>query len=164
MMSFRPSTREQLVFGVLLLGAIVFLVFVVPIGIVAPGGNLPLALSPRFLPIVLGVAIGGLALLGIAVERWRRRGSDVDLGAPEIAIPAELRVWSAFLILFVTVASVDWVGMVPASVLGFVGLLVLGGERRWWVYLLAGVVFPYAVAAFFEHAVHVPLPAGELFR
>ena len=162
MMSFRLSSREQVVFGVLLLAAIVFVAFVVPIGIVAPGEDLPLALSPRFLPIVLGAAIGALALLGIAIDRWRARGG-VDLGAPEIPFQAELRVWSAFLILFATVASVGWVGMVTASMLGFVGLLILGGERRLWVYLLAGVAFPYALGAFFENAVHVPLPAGKLF-
>lgn len=160
----RSPSREQVVLALLLFGALVFIFLVVPIGIAEPRGTLAPTMSPRFLPKVLGVAIGALALIGLVAEHRRATSGGVGHPAPKLEFPAEFRVWGAFAILLASIAAISFVGMVPAAVLGFAGLLVLGGERRWWVYVVAGVAFPYALGWFFDHALHVPLPAGSLFR
>lgn len=160
----RSLSREQVVLALLFSAALVFIFVVVPIGIAEPRGKLAPTMSPRFLPTVLGIAIGALAFVGLVAEHRRAASGGAGQAAPRLEFPAELRVWGAFAIMLASIAIISFVGMVPAAALGFAALLVLGGERRWWVYLVAALLFPCALGWFFDHALHVPLPAGSLFR
>ena len=102
---------------------------------------------PRLLLLVLLVLAGMLALVG--------RGKPDEMREP---IPA-LAYWTALAMLaFMAILAV--VGMALAMFIGFVGIGLLWGERRWFILAFSGLVLSIAIYALFVKGFGVPLPRG----
>jgi hypothetical protein len=104
---------------------------------------------PRLLLLVLLVLAGMLALIG--------RGKPDEIREP---IPA-MAYWTALAMLaFMGILAI--VGMAPAMFIGFVGLGLLWGERRWLILGFSGLVLSVAIYWLFVKGFGVPLPRGLL--
>jgi hypothetical protein len=102
---------------------------------------------PRLLLVVLLLLAGMLALIG--------RGKPDEMRDP---VPA-LAYWTALAMLaFMGILAV--VGMGPAMFIGFVGIGLLWGERRWLILAFSGLVLSGAIYLLFVKGFGVPLPRG----
>jgi hypothetical protein len=119
--------------------------------------DLPPALSsgmgPAVFPrLLLGVIVALAVLLALLA-----RGKADEAREP---IPAMV-YWTALAML--VFMGVLWlVGMAVAMFLGFVGIGLLWGERRWSILVLAGLALSALIYALFVKGFAVPLPRGLL--
>jgi putative tricarboxylic transport membrane protein len=104
---------------------------------------------PRLLLGVLVVLAGVMVLLA--------RGKEDTVREP---IPAMV-YWTALAML--AFMGLVWLaGMIPAMFLGFVGLGLLWGERRWPILVIAGFALTALIYAMFVKGFAIPLPRGLL--
>lgn len=168
--------RDMVVFGFLLLVLIAFLAIIVPAAIAVPNTLQHPALSPRFLPSILGVSIIVLALIGLtraalALRRLKsargtvRRRMDTTAEQGSLAgLADEVLPLLAFGLLVAALLLTPLIGMVPAGTASVIALLVLGGERRLWAIALVGIGLSFGMGQVFSAALNVPVPMGALFR
>lgn len=173
-MKFRTRGWGQFAKSDLLIGLCVtllslsFFFVVAPAAIELPRGISHFALSPLFLPQVLAAVA---AALGLAVALRGRGRQTGDGGSSEVAGAASRqsslrrisRPATALALLTMTVVTSPWAGMTLASAVAVGGLLLLGGERRIWIYALLGGAVPYITTFLFQAVLNVPIPGGLLF-
>jgi hypothetical protein len=104
---------------------------------------------PRLLLGVLVVFAGMLALMA--------KGKTDQVREP---IPAMV-YWTA--LAMAAFMGVVWLaGMVPAMFIGFVGMGLLWGERRWAILVIAGSALTALIYTMFVKGFAIPLPRGVL--
>jgi hypothetical protein len=107
------------------------------------------AVFPRLLLGVLVVLAAALALFA--------RGKTDEVREP---IPAIVH-WTA--LAMVAFMGLVWLaGMVAAMFIGFVGMGLLWGERRWAILVIAGFALTALIYAMFVKGFAIPLPRGLL--
>ena len=137
------------------IGIVAFCALVYAITLTFP--DLPPALSsgmgPAVFPRLLLVVIVSLAFL----LAFLARGKPDEAREP---IPVMV-YWTALAML--AFMGILWlVGMASAMFLGFVGLGLLWGERRWPILVVAGLALSALIYALFVKGFAVPLPRGVL--
>jgi Tripartite tricarboxylate transporter TctB family len=135
------------------IGIIAFCAIVYAVTLTFP--DLPPALSsgmgPAVFPRLLLGVIAALALL----LAFLARGKTDEAREP---IPAMV-YWTA--LAMVAFMGVLWlIGMAAAMFLGFVGLGLLWGERRWSILVIAGLALSALIYALFVKGFAIPLPRG----
>lgn len=142
------------------LAAAVFVLWIVPLGVVSPRSVRALPLSPTFLPIVLAVLVGLMGLV-IAAQATFGRGTPAPADGPA-AFRADwpVRALAVVCVLVGYVWFAEWLGMLPLAVLGTAVLLAAGGERSVLRGLAISLLLPLGVFLFFTQVAQVPLPLG----
>jgi putative tricarboxylic transport membrane protein len=105
------------------------------------------AVFPRLLLVVLLVLAGVLAFVG------RHKPE-----APREPVPAIVYWTGLAMLAFMAVLSIA--GMAVAMFVGFVGLGLLWGERRWLLLVICGLALSAAIYMLFVKGFGVPLPRG----
>jgi hypothetical protein len=148
------ARRAHSDFGITI-GIVAFCALVYAITLTFP--DMPPALSsgmgPAVFPrLLLGVMVALAALLALLA-----RGKTDERREP---IPA-IVYWTAFAML--AFMGLLWlVGMAAAIFLGFVGIGLLWGERRWPILVIAGLALSGVIYALFVKGFAIPLPRGVL--
>ncbi len=154
---------RRALFGVTTMAAAAaFAAVIVPWGVVAPRSVEHLVLSPAFLPYVLSGLVGLFAAVHAVVSL--RSPELADVAREDDAHPR----WQSRLCILSILLCCYWVlpetvGMLASAIAVTGGLLWLGGERRWPVFLGIALLLPAAIYLFFVTVAQVPLPTGELF-
>ena len=160
----------DLMFGVamLVLLALVWWVLI-PVGIVVPSNIDVAALSPDFWPRTI-VLLALVASILVVLQAWRdmrmpSRPEDSDEEYYPLA-KALARVMLVPVGVLAVYYSMDIGGIVFGSMLLLGVLIVMAGEKRWWLVLANAVILPMLLFGFFTELANVPLPLGlfEQFR
>ena len=141
-----------------------FLIFyLIPVGVAVPSAVKHLPLSPRFLPYVLSIFIFCMAaimfLLALLAPTHIVDTSD---GSDRRAD------WKSKLSVLAIVALFYWllpetIGMLLTTIVNVTLLLLIGGERRFWIIGTVGVLIPSLTYYVFTEVFYVSLPSGSLF-
>lgn len=146
----------------LLLSAVglLFILFLIPHGVVEPRKVKYAALSPSYYPRIVAIALCVLGLL-VAVRGFLEHR---EIHEPDVmARPdAKGRIAVVFCILCLYAVSIGTVGFVLMSALVLAALTFLAGERRLWLIAANAVVLPFALYFFFVEVANIPIPAGVL--
>ena len=152
----KPVRPESIALGGLLAAALVFGLWVLPLGIGLGAADYGTGLSPRFMPqlatvgLVLALA-WGLYRSFAGTRAARRPGGDQE-GLARIPFGA-LLICLAFAVIGFNLAGFYLGGMCMAVLLA-----VLLGERRPWVIVLFPALLLAAIYLLFEFALNVRLP------
>lgn len=146
----------------LLLGAIglVFILILIPHGVVEPRKVKYAALSPSYYPRIVAIALLGLGML-VAVRGFleHRQADEPDaMARPD----AGVRIAAVFCLLGLYAVLIGTVGFVLMSALVLAALTFLAGERRLWLIAANAVVLPFVLYFFFVEIANIPIPAGVL--
>ena len=119
--------------------------------------DLPPALSSGMGPAVFPRLLLGVMVALAFLLAFVARGKADEAREP---IPAMV-YWTALAML--AFMGVLWlVGMAAAMFLGFVGLGLLWGERRWGILLISGLTLSALIYAVFVKGFGIPLPRGAV--
>jgi Tripartite tricarboxylate transporter TctB family len=117
--------------------------------------DLPPALSSGMGPAVFPQLLLGVMVALAVLLAFLARGKADEAREP---IPAMV-YWTALAML--AFMGVLWlVGMAAAMFLGFVGIGLLWGERRWPILVIAGLALSAIIYAVFVKGFAIPLPRG----
>lgn len=139
---------------------ILFILVLIPHGVVEPRKVKYAALSPSYYPRIVAIALCVLGLL-VAIRGFldHRESHERDaLARPD----AEVRIAAVFCVLGLYALSIGTVGFVLMSALVLAVLTFLAGERRLWLIAANAVVLPFALYFFFVEIANIPIPAGVL--
>ncbi len=158
------------VFGLLMLAFII--PALVPVSFVPPG-----QISPRFLPKVICGAITFFALLMLLLAYIQKRHikasapgeDDLSVVGDEAPIdvadspeqPSCFYQWAPLAtigIIAIYFFLLIWIGFIPSSMVAVVSIMLIFGERRWWVIGLTTVLVPAIVWVFAVKLLHIPMP------
>jgi len=143
----------------LLLGG-VFLLVLIPYGVVEPKKVKYAALSPSYYPRFVAIA---LILLGLAVSLRSVMRPRADTAEQSAVHPhAFRRTVLMFAILAVYAMAISHLGFIVASCLVLVATLWLAGERRLYLIIPLALLLPVALYFFFLKVANVPIPLGIL--
>ena len=156
------NVANKHVWAGLLLGAIgiLFILVLIPHGVVEPRKVKYAALSPSYYPRIVAIALFVLGVL-VAIRGFigRREGSGPDaMARPD----AKVRIAAVFCVLGLYALLIGSVGFVLMSALVLAALTFLAGERRLWLIAANAVVLPFALYFFFVEIANIPIPAGVL--
>lgn len=159
----KPHRPDVYVAGVVL--ALAALLFAVTFTFDRVPSSLAQNVQPAMFPRLVLIVIALIALV-IPFEHHRklRRGIDLDSERRD-SLPAI--VPATALVLVLLVATLPWLGALPALVLIAAILPVLWGERRWKILVPYVVLFPVAVLWLFSEVLLVTFPrglVGDIFR
>lgn len=147
--------------GVVIL-ALLGLLAIIPSGVVLPGGIDIAALSPDFWPqmVMIGMGLAGAIVLFQGLfPAAGATNSDSDNESLSFGI-ATLKLVTAILSVFVYYFAITYVGIVVSSCVVLLGLMMLGGERRYAILLPTAIILPVLLYYFFTYVANVPLPLG----
>lgn len=156
------NVANKHVWAGLLLGAIgiLFILVLIPHGVVEPRKVKYAALSPSYYPRIVAVA---LVVLGVLVAIRSYLEGRESAGPDAMARPdANVRIAAVFCVLGVYAVWIETVGFVLMSALVLAVLTFLAGERRLWLIAVNAVVLPFALYFFFVEIANIPIPAGVL--
>ena len=150
------------------IGAIAFAVFLVlvgiPYGVNAPSNIQNIVLSPLFWPQILA-GLMALAGLGLILTSFRLPASEPDADPGIGEIPGGwIRLAAMAVLMIVYVWAMPYVGMVWTSMAAFIASAFIMQTRHPLAALIAAVVLPLILYAFFAHVAGVAVPQGELVR
>ena len=150
---------------VFLLAGLVAVFLLIPLGVAVPGTVEVAALSPDFWPLVIGyVAIAASAFLlveSLFMQQPQLEDAEDDEKEYKYAtIPSLLRILALVAALFAFYASLDYLGVVAASVILIFVLMLFFGERRYWLVAVLSLCIPVVLYIFFRYAASVPMPLG----
>ena len=153
-----PRLAPDVWLGIFIAAAAIFAALVVvPLAVEAvPGGARSWLQAPRFLPLVCLYTIG---LLGVVIAIRSVRTPVAKSRSGGIGLRAVALVGAAIALLS---AGAQVLGTMAASVIICTALMVIGGERRFWVLAIAGVLVPIAAVLLLVRLAAVPLPQGLL--
>ncbi len=143
----------------------------VPLGVEDPGAIDILALGPAFWPsivstfmLLMGAVVGAQALRRLRAGRAAAEtdGEDRRSLATALSEYALGRWLGALVLLAAFYALLEPLGMILASMLAMVALMVLGGERRPALLAILPIGLPFALFLFFRYAANVVIPLGVL--
>ena len=163
----KQARKKDLASGVLFCAIGVLAMFVlIPFGVQVPSTVKIRALSPDFWPILISGAVI-LAALALIFEAWfmpsQPSSEDDSLDATEFeldAAPAALRTGLLIIGLFAFYLSLTTLGVVAASIILLIALMLLFGERRPVLIGALGIGTPILLYLFFRHVASVPIPLG----
>lgn len=139
--------------------ALFLLVVLIPLAVATPKSVQAIVLSPVFWPDILGIVlgIGGLAL---AIFAWVKPAKQTEaLESPQ----RTLNLVFLFILMPVFVVAIPVLGMVLASMLAFLAMIIIiRPQRRRVAALLTALILPLALYAFFYHVAGVAIPQGQL--
>ena len=130
-----------------------------------------LALGPAFWPsivstfmLLMGAVVGAQALRRLRAGRAAAEtdGEDRRSLATALSEYALGRWLGALVLLAAFYALLEPLGMILASMLAMVALMVLGGERRPALLAILPIGLPFALFLFFRYAANVVIPLGVL--
>ncbi len=148
--------------GLAALALSLFLVLVgIPYGVTSPSNVPKMVLSPVFWPYVL---CGVLALTGVGLIVTASFAEAEPVNKPAEMPGGYLRLALLGILGVLYVGSIGTLGMVWASVLAFIALAFLIKTRHPVVALIAAVLVPLALYAFFAHVAGVAIPQGDFVR
>lgn len=156
-----PSKRDAVLSLGILAFAVILAVWLIP-AYVLDYGTGDRGLSPRFFPYLI---CGGLALLALILFNRHRRAlfgghsAATDDDSPK----TDLFVIICAALLLVYYLAVFLLGMLPASFLALIGLMLLFGFRFWWKIIVFSAVLVSLLFVFFEKVALVLLPRGLWF-
>jgi putative tricarboxylic transport membrane protein len=148
---------------------ILLLTVLIPIGVQVPSSNKVLALSPDFWMkiIVYSTLFIGSIILYKGIKRARAGLDDEELAEVEDELQhrhkfgrAVLGACTAVAGLFIYLFLIDLIGMIAASIIAFLGFVLLSGERRMMIAIPLGVVLPFGLYYFFLKVAGIPMPLG----
>ena len=126
-------------------------------GITTTFPEMPPALSSGMGPAVFPRLLLGVLVVLAALLAFLARGKTDEVREP---IPPMV-YWTA--LAMVTFMGVLWlVGMTAAMFVGFVGIGLLWGERRWGILAISGLVLSALIYLLFVKGFGIPLPRGLL--
>jgi len=159
--------KKDLITGVLFLALGIFAVLVaIPMGVQVPSSVSVRALSPDFWPLVIcgGVILSALFLI---VEAWvmPRQADDAEDIANNRefqypALPATIRTLTLIAAWFAFYLSLTTLGVVVASIILIIAMMLLFDERRIWLIGVLGVATPVLLYLFFRYVASVAIPLG----
>jgi putative tricarboxylic transport membrane protein len=119
--------------------------------------SVPAALATGMGPEVFPRLLLGVLVLLAGLLAFLARGKQDEAREP---IPAMV-YWTALAML--AFMAVLWVaGMVAAMFIGFVGIGLLWGERRWLLLVAVGFALSACIYAVFAKGFGIPLPRGVI--
>lgn len=148
---------------------ILLLTVLIPIGVQVPSSNKVLALSPDFWMkiIVYSTLFIGSIILYKGIKRARAGLDEEEIAEVEDELQhkhkfgrAVLGALTAVAGLFVYLYLIDLIGMIAASIIAFLGFVLLSGERRLMIAIPLGVVLPFGLYYFFLKVAGIPMPLG----
>lgn len=144
----------------------------VPLGIEDPGNIDILALGPAFWPsvisifiLLMGAIVGAQGLRRLRAGRAAAAESD---GEDQRSLATALSEYAlgrwlgALALLAAFYVLLEPLGMILASMLAMVALMVLGGERRAALLAALPMGLPFALFLFFRYVANVVIPLGAL--
>lgn len=143
----------------------------VPLGIEDPGEIDILALGPAFWPsvisifiLLMGAVVGAQGLRRLRAGRAAAESDGEDQRSLATALSEyALGRWLGALSLLATFyVLLEPLGMILASMLAMVTLMVLGGERRAALLVVLPMGLPFALFLFFRYVANVVIPLGAL--
>ncbi|MEM6944488.1 MAG: tripartite tricarboxylate transporter TctB family protein [Pseudomonadota bacterium] len=143
-----------------------FLYFVgIPYGITAPTNIQNIVLSPLFWPTILAalLAVAGLALLAASRSLPVEAGEaaeDEEAWQPG----AGMRLAAMAVLMAAFTLSATTIGFVWGAMIAFAATALLVKTRHPVAALVAAVLVPLVLYAFFAHVAGVAIPQGELVR
>ena len=154
--------NKSLYAGLLMLVlGVVFLLVLIPQGIVEPKKVKYAALSPSYYPRFVAIALIALGLAVSVRSLLPRRVGDAAI--EQTAHPnAIVRTVIVFGILAIYATVIPYLGFIVASTLVLITMLWLAGERRWYCLLPIAVLLPVLLYFFFLKVANVPIPLGIL--
>jgi putative tricarboxylic transport membrane protein len=112
--------------------------------------------APAVFPVIVVVLLAGFAALLVVSALLRPPAAPAAPGAAG-------RVLAAFAITLLYASGIERIGYHFATLAFIPAMAWLGGERRWWLLLLAAVALTGGIALVFGRLLRVPLPPGSMF-
>jgi putative tricarboxylic transport membrane protein len=154
------KNRELLIGILLTLIGLVFLVVLIPYGIVEPKRVKYAAMSPSFYPRLVGIAFL-LMSLAISVRAFMGKTRDQDPD-DDLRQDATIRIVFVFLVLALMSLAFKILGFVLTATMAMAVLMWFAGERRYWLIGILSIVVPLGLYFFFVKVALIPIPAGIL--
>ena len=153
--------NRDVVIGLLLaIVGLIFLVILIPQGIVEPRKVKYAAMSPSFYPRLVAIA---LVLLGLALSaNAYLRGKEAIESDATWRDDAWLRIGIVFGFLALMAFSLGYLGFVLSSAIAIAVLTYLANERRLWLVAVIAVLTPLLLYFFFVKVAKIPIPSGLL--
>ena len=153
--------NRDVVIGLLLaIVGLIFLVILIPQGIVEPRKVKYAAMSPSFYPRLVAIA---LVLLGLALSANAFiRGKETIESDATWRDDAWLRIGIVFVFLALMAFSLGYLGFVLSSAIAIAVLTYLANERRLWLVAVIAVLTPLLLYFFFVKVAKIPIPSGLL--
>ena len=173
--SFRPdplSGAYQMTFkkysdlllgGLLVLGCILLLSVLIPVGVHDPGQVDQAVLAPDFW---IKIIVWGLLAVGVFILWHGYRASKRDDDeAPEAddQLPFPRNVISVLLVivfLFVYQQSIEYLGVIATSIVAILLMTTFSGYRNWKAIIPVAALLPVGLYYFFLKVAHIPMPLG----
>jgi hypothetical protein len=155
-------SRLDILFGIaIIILSVVFIVWVIPMGVDVPASVKALPLSPAFLPYTLSSLFG---LMGLVCLLQATLGYGIPKETSELTFVARRKWQSKFALILVIFSAFytlpEILGMLPVSIICMGILVFFGGERNLRRGILVSVIIPFGVWLFFTQIAQVPLPEG----
>lgn len=164
--------KRDLAVGLALLTfSLLGLFVVIPLGVVTPGELEFRALSPSFWPMIVmsGLVITSIVIcIGSLISNHRTSDQPSPL-IDEIEDHVEDRLplaqgvmkGGAVIALFFSYYwSINYIGIIAASIVTMILLMLLGGERHTRIVIPVSFTLPVVLYYFFTHIANIPLPLG----
>ena len=117
-------------------------------------------LSPRFFPYMIA---GILALLSLLLLYQNlRRAADPAEDSKGRGIDRSIII--CMIVFLIYQQSIAFIGLIPASFITLVVLMLLYGFRNWLTIGTFSIILIVALSIFFEKVALVPLPRGSIFE
>ncbi len=152
----------------LILLALVDWFALIPMGIKNPGGVDMRIIAPDFWPLVnaaslfgMGaiIAIKGYLTLSDSRKKIIETGFHGESRSPN-SISSLTKPVAVMTFLIVYAVSIEWIGIVLASILAFAIPTLLSGERRYRLVIPLSIALPAALYYFFTVVARIPMPLG----
>jgi hypothetical protein len=148
----KPKIGRDRIIGGLLAGfSIVMLLWGIPVGVEKMGGEVGPGLDPTFMPRLIVILIGGLAVL-LMVSREPHQEDRLLL------FPIRTVVTILFFAIYMGLTPI--IGYLPASLVILPGYLLYFGARNWRVVVPLSILLPIGLYLFFAKVMLVMLPPG----
>lgn len=151
--------------GVAIVIAAFLILFGIPQWVSTPSNVHKLVLSPLFWPYIVAVLTGVIGL-GLVVRSLMMAPAPADQSGPNYAEArsASLRLVILAVMMVIYMLAMNTVGMVWASMLAFVGVAFLVKTHHPKTAVIAAIVIPLLLYAFFAHVASVAIPQGIFVR
>lgn len=142
--------------------SVLLIVFVIPHWVIKPSNVKILVLSPDFWPYIVAalMLIGGIALLA---QYWFITRAYATIEDERVA-GGGLRTTLVAVLMVAYYLIIPALGMVWSSVIAYIAFVAIVGLPRKVATVIAAILLPLALYAFFAHAAGVPIPQGKFLN